>query len=212
MDGKLTQEEALRLLRARTLSVWEDAALLREYIRLCGITQSECAVRLGRSQSSVANRLRLLRLTSDERRAMQEAGLSERHARALLRLGDAVQRQAALRTVTERHLSVAETEGYVETLLRPAETAELGRAARGGAPSARCGHVRRCRGIHMSRRALRYALFSRKRCFSMILCFTSGGECGRIIKRLTAALSFRPPFSRYLAAREAKIRKGSKLL
>ncbi len=83
---KLTQEEALRLLRARTLSVWEDAALRREYIRLCGITQSECAVRLGRSQSSVANRLRLLRLTDGERRAMQEAGLSERHARALLRL------------------------------------------------------------------------------------------------------------------------------
>ena len=125
MDGKLTQEEALRLLRARTLSVWEDAALLREYIRLCGITQSECAVRLGRSQSSVANRLRLLRLTDGERRAMQEAGLSERHARALLRLGDAAQRQAALRTVLRR-MSVAETEGYVETLLRPPERQELG--------------------------------------------------------------------------------------
>lgn len=126
MDGKLTQEEALRLLRARTLSVWEDAALLREYIRLCGITQSECAVRLGRSQSSVANRLRLLRLTDGERRAMQEAGLSERHARALLRLGDAAQRQAALRTVLQQRMSVAETEGYVETLLRPPERRELG--------------------------------------------------------------------------------------
>ena len=126
MDGKLTQEEALRLLRARTLSVWEDAALLREYIRLCGITQSECAVRLGRSQSSVANRLRLLRLTDGERRAMQEAGLSERHARALLRLGDAAQRQAALRTVLQQRMSVAETEGYVETLLRPQERRELG--------------------------------------------------------------------------------------
>ena len=121
MDGKLTQEEALRLLRARTLSVWEDAALLREYIRLCGITQSECAVR-----SSVANRLRLLRLTDGERRAMQEAGLSERHARALLRLGDAAQRQAALRTVLRQRMSVAETEGYVETLLRPPERQELG--------------------------------------------------------------------------------------
>lgn len=110
MDGKLTQEEALRLLRARTLSVWEDAALLREYIRLCGITQSECAVRLGRSQSSVANRLRLLRLTDGERRVMQEAGLSERHARALLRLGDAAQRQAALRIVLQQRMSVAETE------------------------------------------------------------------------------------------------------
>ena len=126
MDGKLTQEEALRLLRARTLSVWEDAALLREYIRLCGITQSECAVRLGRSQSSVANRLRLLRLTDGERRAMQEAGLSERHAKTLLRLGDAAQRQTALRTVLRQRMSVAETEGYVETLLRPPERRELG--------------------------------------------------------------------------------------
>ena len=126
LDGKLTQEDALRLLRARTLSVWEDAALLREYIRLCGITQSECAVRLGRSQSSVANRLRLLRLTDEERRAMQKAGLSERHARALLRLGDAAQRQAALRTVLQQRMSVAETEGYVETLLRPPERRELG--------------------------------------------------------------------------------------
>ena len=126
MDGKLTQEEALRLLRARTLSVWEDAALLREYIRLCGITQSECAVRLGRSQSSVANRLRLLHLTDGERRAMQKAGLSERHARALLRLGDAAQRQAALRTLLQQRMSVAETEGYVETLLRPPERRELG--------------------------------------------------------------------------------------
>ena len=125
MNRKLTQEDALRLLRSRTLSVWEDAPLLREYIRLCGITQSECAVRLGRSQSSVANRLRLLRLTSDERRAMQEAGLSERHARALLRLVDAAQRQAALRAVIERHMSVAETEGYVETLLHPPERREL---------------------------------------------------------------------------------------
>ncbi len=126
MNRKLTQEEALRLLCSRTLSVWEDAPLLREYIRLCGITQSECAVRLGRSQSSVANRLRLLRLTDGERRAMQEAGLSERHARALLRLGDAERRQAALRVVLQQRMSVAETEGYVETLLRPPETAELG--------------------------------------------------------------------------------------
>ena len=101
----------LRLLRSRKLSVWEEVPLLREYIRLCGITQSECAARLGRSQSSVANRLRLLRLTDGERRAMEEAGLSERHARALLRLTDAAQRKAALRVILQRHLSVAETEG-----------------------------------------------------------------------------------------------------
>lgn len=126
MQEEYSEADMLRLLCSRTLSVWEDAPLLREYIRLCGITQSECAVRLGRSQSSVANRLRLLRLTDEELRAMQEAGLSERHARALLRLRDAAQRQAALRVVLQQRMSVAETEGYVETLLRPPETAELG--------------------------------------------------------------------------------------
>ena len=126
LNGEFTEGEMLRLLRSRKLSVWEDVPLLREYIRLCGITQSECAARLGRSQSSVANRLRLLRLTDAERRAMEEAGLSERHARALLRLTDAAQRKAALHVILQRHLSVAETEGYVETLLRPPERRELG--------------------------------------------------------------------------------------
>ena len=116
MDGKLTQEEALRLLRARTLSVWEDAALLREYIRLCGITQSECAVRLGRSQSSVANRLRLLRLTDGERRAMQEAGLSERHARALLKLPDEGAKLSAIAEIVRQNMSVARAEKYIESL------------------------------------------------------------------------------------------------
>lgn len=126
LEGELTKEEALRLLRSRRLTVWEDAPLLRKYIRLCGITQSECAVRLGRSQSSVANRLRLLRLTSEERRAMQEAGLSERHARALLRLPEGEPRKAALAAVIKRRLSVSETEAYVDALLRPPERQELG--------------------------------------------------------------------------------------
>ena len=126
LEGELTKEEALRLLRSRRLTVWEDAPLLRKYIRLCGITQSECAVRLGRSQSSVANRLRLLRLTSEERRAMQEAGLSERHARALLRLPEGEPREAALAAVIKRRLSVSETEAYVDALLRPPERQELG--------------------------------------------------------------------------------------
>lgn len=126
MGREITEQEAFRRLRARTLSVWEDAPLLREYIRLCGITQSECALRLGRSQSSVANRLRLLRLTSEERRAMQEAGLSERHARALLRLPEGEVRKAALAAVIKCRLSVSETEAYVDALLRPAESQDLG--------------------------------------------------------------------------------------
>ncbi len=119
-----TQEETLRNLRSRSLSAWDEAPLLFEYIRFCGITQSECAARLGRSQSSVANRLRLLRLTPEERSAMQAAGLSERHARALLRLPPE-RRRPALQTVAARGLSVSETEAFVEALLRPPARDEL---------------------------------------------------------------------------------------
>lgn len=125
MYEEYTPEDMLRLLRARSLSVWEEVPLLREYIRRCGITQSECAVRLGRSQSSVANRLRLLRLLPEERRAMQEAGLSERHARALLRLPESAVRLSALRTVLQRRMSVSETESFVDALLHPPEKMEL---------------------------------------------------------------------------------------
>ena len=57
---------------------------------------------------------------------MQEAGLSERHARALLRLPDGGTREAALAAVIHRRLSVSETEAYVDALLRPAEGRGLG--------------------------------------------------------------------------------------
>ncbi len=108
-------------------------------------------------------------------------------------------------------MSVAETEGYVETLLRPPERQELGALlseVRRLLDAGACTDAKESAGPG----GLSVTLFSGIRHFSMILFFTSGGECGRIIERLTAALSFRPPFSRYLAAREAINTKGSKLL
>ena len=120
MEEDTAPEETLRRLRALTLSAWEEAPLLQEYIRKCRITQSECAARLGRSQASVANRLRLLQLPEPLRRAMQDAKLTERHARALLRL-PAAQRESALREICAAHLSVSETESLVESLLHAPE-------------------------------------------------------------------------------------------
>lgn len=114
-----------RLLQSRSLGVWDEAPLLFEYIRRCGITQSECAVRLGRSQPAVANRLRLLQFPPEMRLAMRKAGLNERHARALLRLPTEALRRAALDAVTERQMSVSETESYVDALLRSPEQSRL---------------------------------------------------------------------------------------
>ena len=73
-------------LQREDLSYFDEAELLRQYLRRSGLSQAQAARRLGRSQSAVANKLRLLGHTPRVRQALQEQGLSERHARELLRV------------------------------------------------------------------------------------------------------------------------------
>jgi len=106
-------------LQRENLNMFEQAAAISSLIRLYSLTQDEIAARLAVSQSFVANKLRLLRYLPDEREMILTASLTERHARALLRLaGD--DRLTALRRVIAEHLNVAETEAFVESLLHPA--------------------------------------------------------------------------------------------
>ncbi|MBE6968648.1 MAG: hypothetical protein E7442_00790 [Ruminococcaceae bacterium] len=114
-SGRQRQREAA--LKARQLDFVSDARELSEYIRHSGCSQEDCAKRLGRSQSSVANRLRLLKLPEDVLEALMESELSERHGRALLRLPDAESQRMALEHIRSHGLSVAEAESYVEMLL-----------------------------------------------------------------------------------------------
>ncbi len=87
-----------------------------------GMSQEEAARRLGKSQSAVANKLRLLRLPSDVLDALRANGLTERHGRALLRLPDANAQRAALQYIIDNGLTVAATDEYIELLLtEPAE-------------------------------------------------------------------------------------------
>ena len=108
-------------LQRQDLDFIEEAAGIRQLILLFGMSQEEAARRLGKSQSAVANKLRLLRLPPDVLDALKEHGLSERHGRALLRLPDADLQRAALRHIIEKELSVAATDAYIETLLNNAE-------------------------------------------------------------------------------------------
>ena len=107
----------LENLQRVDLDPFEEAEGIEKLISQWHITQEEAAKRLGKKQSTIANKLRLLRLSQEERQTIQEAGLTERHARAILKLKDPALRSIALRHMVERGLNVKQTEDFVERLL-----------------------------------------------------------------------------------------------
>ena len=107
-------------LQRRDLDFWEEAQALDKLIRTYHLSQEEAARRIGKSQSAVANKLRLLKLSPALLEKLRAAGLTERHARALLRLEGDDERAAALDHIIAGGLTVAQTEAYIESLLHPA--------------------------------------------------------------------------------------------
>lgn len=107
-------------LQREDLHYLEEAQCYQKLLETYGLTQEELANRLGKSQSSIANKLRLLKLSDDVKAAMTEKRLSERHARALLKLTDDKQRLDAVEKIAEKGLSVKETEQMVEKTLNKA--------------------------------------------------------------------------------------------
>lgn len=104
-------------LQRQDLQIFEEAEGIRRLIEEWDVTQEEAALRLGKSQSTLANKLRLLRLTETERIKITEAGLTERHARALLRITDDKIREKTLEEIIERQLNVQQTDAMIERLL-----------------------------------------------------------------------------------------------
>lgn len=104
-------------LQREDLHYFEEAQCYQSMLENYHLTQEELASRLGKSQSSIANKLRLLKLSPEVKSAMVDARLSERHARALLKLGDDPAKLDAIKKISEKNLSVKETEQYVEKTL-----------------------------------------------------------------------------------------------
>ena len=116
-------------LQRRDLDCWEEAEAIARLITTYNLTQEQAAEKIGKSQSAVANKLRLLRLSRAVRDSLRQKDLSERHARALLRLGDEHQQLCALEEIARRGYNVARTEEYVEQLLQQnRQTPPQGRA------------------------------------------------------------------------------------
>ena len=104
-------------LQRRDLDFIEEAVGLSRLIRMFGMSQEEAAKRIGKSQSAVANKLRLLKLPRDVLENLRSYGLSERHGRALLRLTDPNAQRMALEYIAANSLTVAATEEYIEALV-----------------------------------------------------------------------------------------------
>lgn len=105
-------------LQRQDLTVWEEAAALRQLIDRHHLSQEEAAQRVGKSQSAVANKLRLLKLPEDVIATLRARRLTERHARALLRLDSPEEQRAALEEIVKRGLNVAQTEAYIDRLIQ----------------------------------------------------------------------------------------------
>lgn len=107
----------LENLQREDLSFFEIAEGYQRLIRDQGITQEELAKKLGKSQSTVANKLRLLRFTPRVQDLIADYSLTERHARALLHLTSEELQCTAAKTIYDQQLNVKQTEDLVRDML-----------------------------------------------------------------------------------------------
>lgn len=116
-EEKAAYMSLIENLQRRDLDCFEEAAGLARLISAYGLSREEAAKKLGKSQSAVANKLRLLKLSGECISAIRRAGLSERHARELLRLSSPEEVISAVEEIKAKKLSVAKTEKLVSALL-----------------------------------------------------------------------------------------------
>jgi len=91
------------------------ASLINEF----NLTQNDLVEYVGKSQSTIANKLRLLKLDPNCMQLIMEHELSERHARALLKINNGKQQEKVLKYIVKNKLNVKETEKYIEKQIQP---------------------------------------------------------------------------------------------
>lgn len=111
-------------LQRRDLDFFEEANGFKRLIDQFGLTQEEAARKVGKTQSAVANKLRLLRLSQQNMELIRRNNLTERHARALLRLSEEADRINVTNYIIEHELNVSRTEEYIDEFLKAKEKPE----------------------------------------------------------------------------------------
>ena len=105
-------------MQRQDLDFIEEARGISFVMEQWNLSQEQAARLLGKSQSAVANKLRLLKHSDPVLEKMRIHGLTERHARALLRLPTEMEKLQAVETIARLGMSVARTEQYIESLLQ----------------------------------------------------------------------------------------------
>lgn len=104
-------------IQRENLGYIEEAEAFCTLLSEHGMTQEELAARLGKNQSTIANKIRILKLSPEIRETLTKNNLSERHARALLRLPDEKSRMRVLNLIVKRGLNVMKSEELIENIL-----------------------------------------------------------------------------------------------
>lgn len=116
-DSQTASIALIENLQREGLTAIEEAVAYAKLIEIHGLTQESLAQRLGKGQSTVANKLRLLHLPEIVQTAIMNRDISERHARALLALKDQQLQTKLLDEIKEKQLNVKQTEERVKLLL-----------------------------------------------------------------------------------------------
>ncbi|GEN49115.1 nucleoid occlusion protein [Ligilactobacillus pobuzihii] len=122
-DNEAASMAVIENLQRESLTAIEEAQAYQQLMQLNDLTQGQLGQAIGKSQSFVANKLRLLKLTSQVQQAILQRQLSERHGRALVSV-DSVKQDELLKQVLEQKLSVKETEKLVQKELNRSKQAE----------------------------------------------------------------------------------------
>ncbi|KYZ75719.1 nucleoid occlusion protein [Anaerosporomusa subterranea] len=116
-DKEMAELAMIENLQREDLHFLEEAEGYQLLISQFGLTQDEMAKRVGKSQSTVANKLRLLKLEPDVRASLREFSLTERHARALLKLETPQTQREMVQLIRDKGLNVRETETAIEEIV-----------------------------------------------------------------------------------------------
>lgn len=130
-DEKAAAVSLIENLQRKELNYFEEAIAYARLLHDFGMTQEELAQKVGKSQSAIANKMRLLKLPEELRYMIATEIITERHARALLKLTSVENQKEVLRAIYNRDLNVKETEEMVEKLRHNNIPQELNQQANG---------------------------------------------------------------------------------